>query len=51
MLLHRKLWRFQLIHAKTHKYLGHFTKADIAELEKKYARRKPRKTKKSTATV
>lgn len=39
---------FVLVHAKTNKYLGHYTKADIAELEKKYARRKPRKRKRAS---
>jgi len=29
---------FVLIHKETNKYLGHYTKADIAKLEKKYGR-------------
>jgi hypothetical protein len=33
---------FQLIHRETHKYLGHYTKAAIAELEKKYGKAKAR---------
>lgn len=37
---------FALIHRKSGKYLGHYTKADIIELEKKYARRIPRKREK-----
>jgi hypothetical protein len=31
---------YQLIHTKTNKYLGHYSMAAIAELEKKYAKKK-----------
>ncbi len=41
---------FDLIHKETNKYLGHYTKADIAELERKYGRRKPRKSKDRTCS-
>ena len=40
---------YQLIHRKTNKYLSHYTKEDIKELEKKYGRRRPRKRRGSSS--